>query len=480
MPKYESLTFNGIRKEWLYIERGRSKPPFAARKRNLLTMPGYHGARLESTEIDSLVIHQPIGFRIIDDDDALAKKDELAAWLLTDEPVPLEFDDEPGRIYYAVVENTIDDFEKISVLRSGTITFVCPDPYAFGEEIVEGLTGQGTIIDVQGTAEAQPVFELEVLAPITFAMVSNGREFMLIGQPTDVTTTPVNKEEKIFHHDMEAMLGWVDTDVIGEGYIKGSFGVTNYGFYPVFLDPNAGAYEWYGPAKKHSLSEPVQDFLADMGFRFYAESRGGSVGRIEMYGLDDLNNIVFRAWIEDKWYGYDHFGICLEIGNGERTEYLTLPKNLEDIYGRMKVKREGNNWTLIMQQLQDGSGRVVVREWTRTLESDQVLQEVSQIQLAFQKFYDTNEEDMEVLLMRCFKLNDVEGIPYIAQAGDMITFDHRDNQNYDPEIRINGELRNDLKDFGATPFTLESGQNTLALLPDGAIEGYVRYRPTYK
>lgn len=63
------------------------------------------------------------------------------------------------------------------------------------------------------------------------------------------------------------------------------------------------------------------------------------------------------------------------------------------------------------------------------------------------KFYDLPEEDMEVLLMRCYKLNDVQGIPYIANAGDKIVFDHRDTQQRSPEIRVNGELRNDLKDL---------------------------------
>ncbi|GAA5417916.1 hypothetical protein Pryu01_02994 [Paraliobacillus ryukyuensis] len=444
-----------------------------------VTVPGMDGVHVQGKKRPAKLIEVEVNVRALNREELRTKIDELNALLDVDEDVPIVFPDEPNMTYYGRTEASNESNEYF-FMHKGSFTIICSDPRKYGEEINEGLTDQGTIIDVSGTAEAQPVIELEVLAPITFAMVSDGNEFMLIGQPTDVTTTPVNKEEKIFHHDMEAMLGWVDTDVIGEGYIKGSFGVTNYGFYPIFPDPNAGAYEWYGPAKKHSLSEPVQDFLMDMGFRFYAESLGGSVGRIEMYGLDATNNIVFRAWIEDKWFGYDHFGLCLEIGNGERTEYFTLPKNLEDIYGRMKVKREGNNWTLIMQLLKDGSGRVVLREWTRTLESDQVLQQVSQVQLAFQKFYDTNEEDMEVLLMRCFKLNDVEGIPYIAQAGDMITFDNRDNQNYDPEIRINGELRNDLKDFGATPFTLQPGQNTLALLPDGLVQGYLRYRPTYK
>ncbi|WP_079708009.1 distal tail protein Dit [Paraliobacillus ryukyuensis] len=390
----------------------------------------------------------------------------------------LQFTDESVVYYATLLSNDIP--EEVSNSYVATITFLCSDPFKYGETIFTEMTGDTTIIDIQGTEQVYPVFELEVLAPITFAMISNGNEFMLIGQPSDVTEKTVNKKEMIFHHDMESLTGWVESNVVNEGYVKGSFGVTNYGFYPILPDPDPGVYEWYGPVMKHGLQESVQDFLADMGFRFFTKSRGGSVGRIEMYGLDDRNNVIFRAWIEDKWYGYDHFGFCLELANGERTEYVTLPKGIEDIYGRLKVKREGNNWTIIMQQLQDGSGKVVVREWTKTIETDQVVQSISQIQLAFQKFYDTNEEDMEVLLMRCFKLNDIEGVPYIAQEGDVITLDHREKQNYGPEIRINGELRNDLKDFGAIPFSLKPGENNLVLLPSGQVQGSVQYMPTYR
>ncbi len=460
---------------------GRVKAPFAPVYRHLLTVPGMDGAHLNSSEVRPLTIRQPIGFKFNDEAHDLNLKDELAEWLITDEPVPLQFDDEPDRTYFALVQNTLEDFDKFADLRTGTIQFLCLDPYGYGPEQEIPLVGTtGTVINVKGNAVTKPIFELEVLSPITFAMVSNGEEFMLIGQPIDVKQTPVNEEEIIFHHHMESMTGWVETNVISEGYINGSMDYDETGFFPIFAEPNPDEQEWHGPAMKHSLSEAVQDFKADMGFRFYAESKGGSNGRIEMYGLDANNSIVFRAFIEDKWIGQDHFGVQLELNGGEVTEYLTLPKTLEDMYGRMKVIREGNTWTLILQLLRSGAGQIVDNEWRRTIESNQSTQEVSQIQLSFQKFFDSNEEDMKVLLMRCYKLNDVQGIPYIAQPGDMITFDHRDKQPYDPEIRINGELRNDLKDFGATPFSLKPGENTLALLPENALQGTLRYRPAYK
>jgi predicted phage tail component-like protein len=91
------------------------------------------GARLRSTDVDPLPISQPVGFRVKDDEHALQIKDELAAWLITEEPAPLQFDDEPGRTYYALLQGTIEDFDKFVNQRKGTLNFLCLDPYGYGE-----------------------------------------------------------------------------------------------------------------------------------------------------------------------------------------------------------------------------------------------------------------------------------------------------------------------------------------------------------
>ncbi|WP_164670970.1 distal tail protein Dit [Virgibacillus doumboii] len=437
-------------------------------------VPGMPGAHFQRKRKNGVPLKVKVLIRCNTDEELRQRLDTLNGMLDTEDEVPIQFSDEQDKTYFGILSDISEGIE-VNGNHIVTITFWRSNPYKYGPEQPIGLTGRGTIIEVPGTAETKPIIEIDVLAPITFAMISNGTDYMMIGNPTAVEETPVEAETKVFHHDMDSKTGWVNTSVISEGYINGTMANDTTGFYPQFAEPNPGEFAWHGPAKKHSLSEAVQDFRADFGFRFYAESRGGTVGRIEMYGLDASNNIVFRAWIEDKWDGYDHFGVCLELGNGDRTEYFTLPRNLEDMYGRLKVIRKGNEWTLIIQHLKSGAGRIVLNEWTEMLESDLVMQQVSQIQLSFQKWYDTDEEDMEVLLMRLYKLNNVEGTPYIAHTGDTILFDLKNH-----DIRINGEKRKDLKDRGATEFDLLPGKNKLALLPDGDVQGVIKFRPAYK
>jgi predicted phage tail component-like protein len=117
-----SFSFNNIRKSYVYMLEGRMKAPFAPIHRTIVKFPGGH--RLKKSERGLLDIHQPIGFVAIDNITALNIKDDLASWLVTENPVPLQFDDEPGRTYMAVVQNTLEDFDKFVRLRKGTIQFV--------------------------------------------------------------------------------------------------------------------------------------------------------------------------------------------------------------------------------------------------------------------------------------------------------------------------------------------------------------------
>lgn len=110
------MTFNHIRKPWLYLLEGRQKSPFAPIQNNLITVTGMPGAYVGSKETGVLYITQPVGFIVKDDEHALQLKDELSEWLVTKEAVPLEFDDEPGRTYYAEIEGTIEDFNSFTTL----------------------------------------------------------------------------------------------------------------------------------------------------------------------------------------------------------------------------------------------------------------------------------------------------------------------------------------------------------------------------
>lgn len=167
----KGMTFNGIRKPYLYMLDGREKAPFAPINRNIVQ---YHGGyRLKKTERGLLEIKQPVGFIYETDEEALQIKDDLAAWLYTEDWAPLEFDDEPGRIYLAVVQNTITDLsDELGVYKEGIIQFLCL--YACGETHDLAITTNFQTFTILGQDKTPWTSKTTFTAPATqFTLETN-------------------------------------------------------------------------------------------------------------------------------------------------------------------------------------------------------------------------------------------------------------------------------------------------------------------
>lgn len=93
----------------------------------------------------------------------------MAEWLIHDELKPLIFDDEPDRIYYAVVDGSFDP-DEILKWGQGVIPFICPDPYKYGEE--ESLILGDFPIRNVGTLKTNPVFSIKFMSNTTNYTVS--------------------------------------------------------------------------------------------------------------------------------------------------------------------------------------------------------------------------------------------------------------------------------------------------------------------
>src|SRR5690606_26197193 len=142
-------------------------------------MPGAH---LSHTDLQARVITVPVLVKAENISDLQKTKEDMAEWLVHDEPKELIFKDEPDRVYYAVVDGELELDEIFSTGR-GEITFICPDPYKYGPEKTVETTSDTFIVENSGTAEAEPIIELTATEKATFAMVSNGEEYMMIGKP---------------------------------------------------------------------------------------------------------------------------------------------------------------------------------------------------------------------------------------------------------------------------------------------------------
>ncbi|WP_200416279.1 distal tail protein Dit [Virgibacillus salexigens] len=480
MPN-KSFTFNGIRKDWLHMTSGRTKPLFVPVKRSLLTVPGMKGAHLQSTEIEPLSFNQPIAFKVKDDQHALQIKDELASWLITDEPVPLEFDDEPGRTYYAIVQNTIEDFERMGVLRQGSINFLCLDPYSYGtEQPIEFGSDAGVIIN-EGTAEAEPIFELEAIKKVPFALIQNQHgEYMLIGTPVDVTSEVVDTKTLLLEERGQSLDTWNSSPIsLDNGYVDGTFGTDNDGITVPSYGPDTTDPDWHGPALRKEV--PVaQDFEVEAMVQGRTTETSQTF-RIEFSLFDEGMTELGKMAIKD-----DTLGIHRKKGEGRLGPYVGANENYlissqnysydqDYFYGMLRIRRVGKEIMFYITRV-NSSGRHVQTILRKFIDNEnRYAGKLKYIQIHIGKFADTDRAYApKIDHIKVFELAQVtvDQTPYIADVGDIITLDH-----VNKEILINGEARNDLKAFGGLFFTLKKGENHLITHPANSFRTTGRYRP---
>ncbi len=78
------------------------------------------------------VLSIPVGIIVPDRPQLEIIKEEIADWLITEQPTELTFDVEPNRTYLAVVDDSFDP-DGLVTLGIGTIKFICPMPYKLGK-----------------------------------------------------------------------------------------------------------------------------------------------------------------------------------------------------------------------------------------------------------------------------------------------------------------------------------------------------------
>ncbi|ARK32126.1 distal tail protein Dit [Halalkalibacter krulwichiae] len=479
----KSLTFNNIKKPWLYLLQGRSKPPFAPVRRNIVTVPGMPGAHLQSSQTDVMVINQPVGFVEPNDEYALQYKDEIASWLFTNEPVPLEFDDEPGRTYYALVQNTIEDFDKFVKQRQGTIQFLCLDPFSYGPEYQAEFPEDAATLSNFGTADADPIFELEVLKPVTFAMVQNqANEYQMIGRPSEVDEEVVDTKKSILEESGDTLGSWNTSPVQVDqfGIVAGQMTFDGSGI----IASNYGSGITYtGPAVIKEVS-PAQDFELVANIDTRTDLRAETL-RIEIYMFDESMKLLSKIGILDSNSNqhrriglgrvgeYDGFGVRYPIYSGNYRH---------DDFGKsslfnMRVKRVGKVYEFYIAQVVNGKHQDTLLNSYHDF-NEEYLGRLKYVQLYISRHGSHPSPYLaRINNIRVFELSQVttDQTPYIAYTGDIITFDHKE-----AELLINGEDRKDLKDFGGNYFKLRAGFNQLVIHPEDSFKTSVKYRERFR
>ncbi|PGY94652.1 distal tail protein Dit [Bacillus cereus] len=485
-----SFSFNGERKSYIHIERGWKRPAWAPLRRNLLNAPSYQGARLLSTDTDMRVLSVPVGIIAPNGIGLERLKEEIASWLITEQPAELIFDIENERTYLAVVDEefNIDEFVDIG---KGVLKFICPMPYKLGPtrtvEFQANERGLAVNIQNKGSVESNPIIEIEVTKPSTFLDVWNGDNYFRIGWPLRMDQVPVERNQRVMWDEMSTTVGWTNVpnaeDMIGGGAFRVDAGSR---LVPVYLG-ETNIKGWHGCiAKKNIPQGPLQDFImqAYVGVR---SSHPDQMGRVEIGLLDENSDYVARISMNDvHWQAEQNTGFA-KLGNKKKpvSERVLInepgdhPTTWNQYRGRLWLARTGNRWEAYISKFlwnteKDDSERFVVWEDENNVNMDKV----AQVQISISQFSDNMFcTDMSIDDLKIWKvnMNTQDNPPYIFDVGDKVVIDTERSL-----VSINGKKAINLKDIFSDYPIIQKGTNKLEIIPSDVGIAKVTYRERYR
>lgn len=214
--------------------------------------------------------------------------EELSLWLLFDEAKELVLGDNPDRYYLAKVTGDTDITEEF-IVGEGTITFVCTDPYIYGQEreliIPTPYQGQAMELVNTGNAETYPQMSFEITKSLTSFSVVSGDEYVDLGSPYTVDTVEADLADVgdyVLKEHANSLNGWAVPSGISGGTITGTLEVfENDALRQAGLNYGTGS-GWHGASMMKDLSQATTDFEAYYKFRINTEAHSPYLGSIKL------------------------------------------------------------------------------------------------------------------------------------------------------------------------------------------------------
>lgn len=482
-----SFKFNGERKSYIHIKRGWSPPTWAPLKRNFLNTPGYPGARLLGTETDPRPLPIPVGVIVPKGANLETLKEEIAGWLITEQPAELIFDEMPDRTYMAFVDEDFD-IDKFMDIGQGTLKFICPIPYKLGPTRKTDFKLEGsrliTNITNSGSKYSNPKFKIKVENPSTFIDISRKKEVEIqhfrMGYPVSVEERTVEKEQLVMHDEMKTMVGWTQN---GPNTDEGENTGTLKSDGDRFVIDNFGAgSKWHGGVARKSLKEPLQDFTIEAIVECWNQNSAHSMGRVEIYLLDVNSDVIAKLTMAEVHlnvasnYGEIRAG---KIKEGHHIISTTgdSPWTWNDFFGRLRLTRVGNFWAADIARILPGGvyDSESYREYF-DVEEKYSKNQLAQVMVHIGGWQEVKRLNASVNDIKVWKFNKTTTLeaPYIVRKGDVVEID-----TADASIKINGKDAIYTKDLFGDFINVEKGANQIEIFPSDIGQVEVTYRERY-
>ncbi|MDK3010888.1 phage tail family protein [Bacillus cereus] len=487
------FSFNGKRNPNVIPLQGKKRPAWSPLERTFLEVSHYPGGRLLRTQTKMRKILVPIALLYDSAEEVEKLKEEIADWLVTDQPCELIFDDEKDRTFLAVVDETLD-LDQLVDLGEGTLTFICPMPYKLGKEqtIDFKKDANGLVANVQnkGTVHSNPIIEIDITKPNTFLDVWFGgvslsdRDYFRIGMPLKTVETPVERNQRIIWDEMATTVGWSKVSSMEDGNPIGEMKSDKYQFY--CSDFGTAVKGWHGAAVKKSIpGGPVQDFIMQ-AYVTCKSKKINEMGRVEIAILDENSKVLSKIAMNDLfWQAEQNFGTMV-IGYDNKPGKTGLiyesgdyPNTWNQYFGRLWIARTGNVWEAYISKFLPGTEKDDSERFARwTDEKNYHMEKAAQIQISIMQFQDVPPvEAMSVSDLKFWKvnLNTKNTPPYIVDVGDKVVIDTENSH-----VTIEGKNAINIKDIFSNFPVINRGTNKLEIMPSDIGTARVKYRERFR
>ncbi|PFC50513.1 phage tail protein [Bacillus cereus] len=487
------FSFNGKRNPNVIPLQGKKRPAWAPLDRMFLEVPHYPGGRLLRTQTKMRKILVPIALLYDSAEEAEKLKEEIADWLVTDQPCELIFDDEKDRTFLAVVDETLD-LDQLVDLGEGTLTFICPMPYKLGKEqtvdFKKDVSGLVANVQNKGTVHSNPIIEIDITKPNTFLDVwfgetsLNDRDYFRIGMPLKTVETPVERNQRLIWDEMATTVGWSKVSSMEDGEPVGEMKSDKYQFY--CSDFGTAGKGWHGAAVKKSIpGGPVQDFIMQ-AYVTCKSKKINEMGRVEIAILDENSKVLSKIAMNDLfWQAEQNFGTMV-IGYDNKPGKTGLiyesgdyPNTWNQYFGRLWIARTGNVWEAYISKFLPGTEKDDSERFARwTDEKNYHMEKAAQIQISIMQFQDVPPvEAMSVSDLKFWKvnLNTKNTPPYIVDVGDKVVIDTENSH-----VTIEGKNAINIKDIFSNFPVINRGTNKLEIMPSDIGTARVKYRERFR
>ncbi|WP_368509276.1 distal tail protein Dit [Bacillus thuringiensis] len=478
--------FNGKRNHHVVPMQGVKRPAWAPLERTFLEVPHYPGGRLIRTQTKMRKIVVPVALLYDSRQEAEKLKEEIADWLITDQPQELIFDDEKDRTYLAVIDESFDPDQLVN-LGEGTLTFICAMPYKLGaqQSVDFAHDGRGLIANVtnKGTVQSHPIIEVEVEKPSTFLDVWNGEDYFRIGYPLKANQVPVERNQRVMWDEMTTTIGWSKVSEMEDGQPVGEMKSDNYQLY--CSDYGTGK-AWHGAAvKKNIPGGPKQDFIMQAYVTCKSTARN-QMGRVEIAILDENSKVLSKIAMNDVFWQAEQNVGTMVIGYDEKPGRTTLIHESGDYsttwnqyFGRLWIARTGNVWEAYISKFLSETEQDDSERFVRWIDEEKYhMAKAAQIQISIMQWQDVPPvEKLTVSDLKFWKVNmNTQGnLPYIADKGDKIVIDTERRS-----VKIEGMSASNIKDLFSSFPIIQRGKNKLEIMPPDIGKAKVTYRERYR